>query len=289
MTELGTLALYAGAILAGSLAGGVLPLLGGVRRSDPLLAFSAGVMLGAAFFHMLPEAVEGVGILRALPFVAVGFLCLFALERWVLVHVCDPGGAAAALEPSGAGEEIGLPADTGLVGAAHPHAHAHVHSHEHPRPGGAGCDVHTMGLAAFVGLSLHTLIDGFALGAANERAALGLMVFVAILAHKIPSSFSLSAILRAEGWSRRRALAMNAAFALMVPAGAVLYVAARDLFGLQAFTPLALAASCGTFLHLSLSDILPDLHRRGGPRVKLALALAAGVALMWALRHLHHE
>jgi len=284
VTELGTLALYAGAILVGSLTGGALPLLGRSRRSDAFLAFSAGVMLGAAFFHMMPEALEGAGWARALPFVAAGFLFLFVLERYVLVHVCDPGLATQAAS-AGDGEEIGLPAATGLVGAAHPHPHAHAH-----REGAdaTGCDVHTMGLAAFVGLSLHTLIDGFALGAANERTALGLMVFVAILAHKIPSSFSLSAILRAEGYSRARTLAMNGVFALMVPAGALLYVGARDLLGLQAFTPLALAASCGTFLHLSLSDILPDLHRRGGPRVKLTLAVVVGMGLMWALRHLHH-
>ncbi len=91
MTSIGTLALYAGAILVGALAGGALPLVGAMRRSDALLSFSAGVMLGAAFFHMLPEAVEGAG-LSALPFVLVGFLTLFLLERFVLVHVCaEPG------------------------------------------------------------------------------------------------------------------------------------------------------------------------------------------------------
>src|SRR5512147_3222054 len=91
MAEVGTLAGYAAAILLGSLAGGSLPLLGGVRRSDTFLSFSAGVMLGAGFIHMLPEAVEGAGF-RTIPFVLVGFLVLFLLERFVLVHVCaEPG------------------------------------------------------------------------------------------------------------------------------------------------------------------------------------------------------
>ncbi len=284
MTELGSLALYAGAIVAGSVAAGAVPLLGSARRSDVFLAFSAGVMLGAAFLHMLPEAVEGAGWARSLPFVALGFLALFVLERYVLVHVCGPGSPAQARSGE-EGEEVGLPADSGLVGAAHPHAHAHAHQHG---AAAAGCEVHTLGLAAFVGLSLHTVIDGFALGAANEKAALGFLVFVAILAHKMPSSFSLSAILRAEGYSRGKALAMNGVFGLMVPAGAALYVVAREVVG-GPFTPLALATSCGTFLHLSLSDILPDLHRRGGSRRRLAAAVGVGVALMWALRHLHHD
>jgi zinc and cadmium transporter len=264
VSGVGALAAYAGAILVGALAGGALPLLGRMRRSDALLSFSAGVMLGAAFLHMLPEAVEGAG-LSALPFVLLGFLFLFLLERFVLVHVCaEPGPTATAL--------------------ANPHGTpGHVHNDA------TGCEVHTLGIAAFVGLSLHTIVDGFALGAASSDSALGFLVFLAILAHKIPSSFSLSAILRAEGYSRRRALAMNAVFALMVPLGAAVYVAVRGLVAAPAFTSFALAASAGTFLHLALSDILPDLHQRGGSKLKLSAALLVGVAAMWALRLVNHD
>jgi zinc and cadmium transporter len=229
-----------------------------------LLSFSAGVMLGAAFFHMIPEAVEGAGPGVA-SFVLVGFLVLFLLERFVLVHACaEPGPVPHVATPG------------------HP-AHPHVHGD------GTGCEVHTMGLAAFIGLSVHTAIDGFALGAASGKQALGLLVFLAILAHKIPNAFSLSAILRHEGYSRRKALAMNAAFALMVPLGAGIYLALRDLVHAETFTSYALAASAGTFLHLAFSDILPELHRRKAVRLPVGVALFAGVALMWALHFLHHD
>jgi zinc and cadmium transporter len=262
MTQVQTLAVYACAILGGAMAGGALPLLGRMRRSDAMLSFSAGIMLGAAFFHMLPEAAEGAG-LSAIPFVLVGFLFLFLVERFVLVHVCaEPGPASATA--GGAG---------GAAGCAH---------------GATGCGVHTIGLAAFVGLSLHTMVDGFALGAASSESAVGFMVFLAILAHKVPSSFSLSTILRAEGYSTRRALVMNAAFATMVPLGAALYLVLRGVVHAQSFTALALAASAGTFLHLALSDILPDLHRRGGSKIRLSGALLVGVGLMWTLRFVHH-
>jgi zinc and cadmium transporter len=257
VTSTTTLALYALAILAGALVGGALPLFGGHRRRDEGLSFSAGVMLGAAFFHMLPEAIEGAG-LRALPWVLGGFLFLFLLERYVLVHVCG--------EPGGADVEV--------------HADGHLHA-------GTGCEVHTLGLAAFLGLSLHTIVDGFALGAASNEERLGFLVFLAILAHKVPSSFSLSAILRAEGYSRPRALVMNAVFAAMVPLGAAVYVLVRQLVHAEAFTGIALAASAGTFLHLALSDIIPDLHRRGASRLRSSGALLVGVATMWGLRLVH--
>jgi zinc and cadmium transporter len=260
------LALYTGAILAGALAGGSLPLLGRSARSDLGLSFSAGVMLGAAFLHMLPEALDEGGA-RVVPFVLVGFLSLYLLERFVLVHVCAEPGPNARLAAREA--------------AVH-HAEGHAHGD------GTGCDVHTVGVAAFVGMSLHTIVDGFALGAATAVTGVGFLVFLAILAHKVPSSFSLSAILRDEGWSRGKTLAMNATFALMVPVGAGLYVVTARVADAGAFTAYALAASAGTFLHLALSDIVPDLHRRGGSRLLVSGAMLAGIALMWALRFLHH-
>jgi zinc and cadmium transporter len=275
MTGVGALSFYTGAILLGALAGGALPLFASIRRSDLLLSFSAGVMLGAAFFHMLPEAVErgGTGVI---PFVVAGFLVLYLAERFVLVHVCAEPGPNRRLSTAGAP----LPH----------HADEHDHDHHgHPDPDGTGCDVHTLGLAAWLGLSAHTLVDGFALGAASVTPELGVLVFLAILAHKVPNSFSLSAILVSEGYSRGRAVAMNAAFALMVPVGAGIYLLVRELVHVDRFTAVALAASAGTFLHLSLSDILPDLHRRGASRWRLSASLVVGVALMGALTLLRHE
>ncbi len=271
MNETLTLAVYSGAILTGSLAGGVLPLLGKRTRSDALLSFSAGVMLGAAFFHMLPEAVH-LGGPDVIPWAVAGFLFLFLLERFVLVHVCAEPGPSERLLGHPAPPPHGLREHAG-----------HDHAHE-----ATGCDVHTLGLAAFVGLSLHTLVDGFALGAAQSDPALGLLVFVAILAHKIPSSVSLTAILRAEGYGKKQALLMNASFALMVPLGAALFLVVDRMVAARSFTAVALAASAGSFLQLSLSDILPDLHRRGGDRWKISLALLAGLAAMWMLRSLGH-
>jgi zinc and cadmium transporter len=276
MTGVGTLSIYTFAILVGALAGGALPLFASVRRSDLLLSFSAGVMLGAAFFHMLPEAVERGGS-AVVPFVVVGFLVLYLLERFVLVHVCAEPGPNRRLS---------------TAGAPLPH-HEGEHDHEHrghADPDGTGCDAHTLGIAAWIGMSAHTLVDGFALGAASVTPELGVLVFLAILAHKVPNSFSLSAILLSEGYTRGRAVAMNAAFALMVPVGAGIYVVARELVHVERFTAIALAASAGTFLHLSLSDILPDLHRNGAAsRWRLSVSLVAGVALMAALTLLGHD
>ncbi len=157
-----------------------------------------------------------------------------------------------------------------------------VHTCEEPEE---GCEVHDqpVGLPTFLALSAHTLIDGLALGVA-VAPGLGTTVFAALVLHKIPASISLSSILIHERYTRARAMAMNAFFALMVPAGALLYVALRNAMNLATLTPRALAFSAGTFLHLSLADLLPQVHRRAGLRGPASLALLLGVALMWLIK-----
>lgn len=244
--ELVSLGGYSAAIAVAAVAGGSVPLFAHVhgRRMEFLLSFSAGVMLGAAFFHMLPEAVE-LGGLKSLSVVVLGFLTLFILERYVLVHVCE--------EP----EE--------------------------------GCEVHggTMGLAAFIGLSVHTLFDGVALGS-SLSAGLGGLVFVAVVAHKIPSSLTLASILSHEKYSKPKIIGMTIVFALMVPVGALLYLGVRQFVNVEHFTPYSLAFSGGNFLHLSLADLLPNVHKRGGTRLATVLSLLLGVGLMFAVSLLPH-
>jgi len=236
--------LYCAGILAGSLVGGMVPLFADVRkRMDVLLAFAAGVMLGAAFFHMLPEAVHQGGA-QALAVVPLGFVALYTLERFVLVHAC-------------------------------------------PEPDD-GCEVHgTMGLAAFLGLSAHTVFDGVALGS-SVSAGLGGMVFLAVVAHKIPGSLSLASILVHEKRSPARVVLMLVALALMVPVGALAYFALRNVVDVTRLTAWALAFSTGTFLHIALADLLPQAHKKAGSRLLMVLALLVGVAAMWGLDLLHH-
>jgi zinc and cadmium transporter len=246
------LALYAFGITLGSLLGAAVPLARPPlpHRTRLFLSFAAGVMLGAAFFHMLPEAVEEGG-LGALAWVPAGFLFLFLLERYVLVHFCE--------EPE-EGCEVHHHEES-------PGAHAHVHG--------------TLGIATFFGLTLHTLTDGLALGAGLD-AGVAASVFLAILLHKIPSSFSLAAILLHDKHSPRRTLFLSVVFSLAVPAGAAIYFAIAGVARHQAFGPYTLAFSAGTFLHLAVADIIPDLHRDKAMRLPLTVALLLGTAMMWA-------
>ena len=53
-----------------------------------LVAFSVGALLGGAFFHLIPEAVEGLGLLRAILLILVGFVVFFFIEKFLHWHHC---------------------------------------------------------------------------------------------------------------------------------------------------------------------------------------------------------
>ena len=81
------LSTFCAAIVIVSVMGGILPLATVLNhtRLQVYLSFSAGTMLGTAFFHMLPEAVR-VGSAETLGWTAFGLLGVFFLERFFSFH-----------------------------------------------------------------------------------------------------------------------------------------------------------------------------------------------------------
>ena len=69
------------------------------RILSPLVAFAAGSLLGGAFFHMLPTAIEEEGdFLSASIWVLSGFTVFFALEQFLHWHHCHRA-ASTCKEP----------------------------------------------------------------------------------------------------------------------------------------------------------------------------------------------
>jgi zinc and cadmium transporter len=63
----------------------------------PLVAFSAGSLLGGAFFHLLPEALEAGGnSMRTFTWMLLGFALFFALEQFLHWHHWHHAGEGAA-------------------------------------------------------------------------------------------------------------------------------------------------------------------------------------------------
>ncbi len=51
-----------------------------------LVSFSAGAMIGAAFFDLLPESIEAAGIENAMALAVVGIVAFFIIEKFLFWH-----------------------------------------------------------------------------------------------------------------------------------------------------------------------------------------------------------
>lgn len=140
-----------------------------------------------------------------------------------------------------------------------------------------GCEVHHIGLAALFGLSIHTFANGMALGAGLVSGVGGIVGF-AIAAHKLPEAFSLTAILLHERYRRSQIIWMNGLFIAMIPLGALAVRAAVE--GPSGATAgWAIGFSAGTFLHIAVSDLLPEVHKASSGRIAKLLAFLAGLTI----------
>lgn len=288
------LAVYCVLVTVASLLGGALPGLVRMthRRTQFIMSFVGGLMLGVALLHLLPHSiVEQGSIDRAAIWTLAGLLVMFLLIRVFHVHAHEHGDTSD-VAVAGHHHDHDGPCD-------HPH-HAndhgsggHDHSHElpHHHP------FSWVGLA--FGLALHTLIDGLALGAAvlaeaHEGAGFalfGLGTFLAVALHKPLDALSITSLMRAGGWSRKDIWIANIAFALMCPIGALAFVfGLGGVFGdQQVIVGCALAFAAGVFLCISLADLLPEVAFHAHDRVQLTLALFLGVALAWGIGFLEPE
>lgn len=74
-----------------------------------VIALSGGIVVAVALFELLPEAIENVGEAHdAVPFVAIGFLGFFLLERLLVLHHRDDPEQARAHGQVGALGAFGL-------------------------------------------------------------------------------------------------------------------------------------------------------------------------------------
>ncbi|MFD8598546.1 ZIP family metal transporter [Kitasatospora sp. NPDC059646] len=223
-------------------------------RRHLVLGFAAGLMLGVVAFDLLPEAMaqapeELHGVPEALLMFAAGFLLIHIVERAVAIHRGHEGEYAAH---------------------SHTHGHGHGPGHRHREQG--------VGLAAASALVLHSMMDGFAIGAAFQAGTtVGTVVAIAVVAHDFADGFNTYTLTRLYGNNRRRAVTLLVADAVAPVTGAgitLLFTIPEHLLGLY------LGFFAGFLMYLATSDILPEAHSPHPSRTTLACTVL-GVGFMW--------
>lgn len=277
---------YSAIIILSSMTGGWLPTLLKLthKRMQMLMSLVGGLMLGIGLFHLLPHGLHELGpnqLDRGIWWMVVGVVTMFLLIRMFHFHAHDVPDAAAHDHDCDEAHD-------------HDHGHAHAHGHSH----GTG-DAHELSwLGVFLGLSLHTLIDGLALGASIQADAahgtgglFGLGTFLAIALHKPLDAISITTLMKAGGWSRGWMTLVNIAFSTMCPLGAAIFVFGLSSVGDQQSLIIgcALTFSAGVFLCISLGDLLPEMEFHSHNRVQLTFLLLLGLAMAYGIRYLEPE
>ena len=259
------LAIYCLFIALSSLVGGLLPTVVKMThtRTQLVMSFVSGLMLGVAFYHLLPHSVAltayGDGLERAVWWLMVGLVVMLLMLRMFHFHQHD----------------FSSPQDS--------------HHHHHDETSTQVHRLSWVGIA--LGLGLHTLVDGIALGAAMHAephggwGLVGLGVFLAIALHKPLDAMSITSLMEAGGWNSVLRWRVNLLFALMCPLGALLFYYGVDLAGSGAdsLVAAALAFAAGAFICIALSDLLPEVHFHSHDRAKLTLVFMLGIVLAYAI------
>ena len=239
-------------VFALALAAGVLPLF---LRFTPrvlhgVVAAACGLFLGITFLHLLPELAERAHAEDASPTALWGSVLAGLLAVFL--------------------------ADVLLRSREDEH-----HDGDHPAHHGGH---RVVGIATFVGLSVHTLGGALGIGLCfgSGEASFRDALVLATLTHKSAEAFSLASVLLLAELSRPAILGMLAAYALVTPVG----IAIGRAFG-HGLAPGLLGPAeglaAGTFLYVAVAELLPEVFHGRGDRALKVILLLLGIAASAAL------
>lgn len=193
----------------------------GKRMPAMLMGLSAGIILSVVLFDMLPEAFRSAGLLSALVWLAIGGVALFLVNRLMPHH------------------DISTDDDAELI-----------HELKEKR-------LVRSGLLLAMGIAVHNLPEGFALGSGLVSASgFGTGLAVLLFVHNIPEGMGLAIPLKLGKVNYARILLVALLAALPMAVGALLGAVLGNI------SPAVLGGSVafggGAMLYLTFSELLPQ-------------------------------
>lgn len=212
------------------------------KYTHQLMSFAAGILLATAFLHLIPEASELSGR-DAFVYVLAGFSLFYVLESLIMVH---------------AGPEL------------------HHISHF------KGEGMETSAKMAFIGLLLHSLIDGVIIGVGFEiDPKIGAFAAFSIIMHELPEGITTYSLMMLTE-PRKQALIKSWAVALATPAGTIISLLfIKDIP--ENIIGILLAIASGTFIYVAAADLIPKTHNHKGN--SNIVFLVAGVLVIFLMSH----
>jgi zinc and cadmium transporter len=218
-----------------------------------LVAFAAGALLGGAFFHLLPEAVELNE--QALPIVLIGIIIFFTLDSAFWIY----------------------------------HCHGGHQFHDHHKHGHASCPPERpIGWLNLIGDAVHNMTDGIVMGSAFlVNPALGWATTLAVALHEIPQEVGDFGILIHAGFAKKKALLLNGLVALTILIGiGGVFIAQEYVEGLTAYT---LPFAAGGFIYMACTNLLSEIKEESSikRRALQFVFFLLGIGLLWMTMEQH--
>src|SRR5437867_2493908 len=211
-------------------------------------AFAAGALIGVSFFDIMPEVIDiaatmVVSTVTLMGSIVVAFLFFHVLDRIIVIHAM---------------------------------------SHGHPPLTDKGQDTPLLigGIVRAGGLSIHSFLDGVAIGTSfHIGAQFGLVVGLAVIFHDFSDGLNTVTVMLRAGSTKRTAYSWLFLDALTPSVGVLATFFVSLSTGVLA---IVLAFFVGEFLYIGAADLLPEAHQRG-TSLRLVMATILGVLLIFGV------
>ena len=141
-----------------------------------------------------------------------------------------------------------------------------------------------LSLSALVGLSFHSVLDGFSLsiiGPVTAFSAVGL----AMISHKLIDSFALGSLLALGSFTTSRRRLIVIVFAALTPIAMI--VSQPMVSSLSELTQRSMQAlAAGTFLYIGTCQLLPEAFHTRQHRLRNLFILMVGMLLVWLIHRM---
>lgn len=191
----------------------------GKKMISVMMGFAAGIMIAISTLELIPESVELGGVLNTAIGFVIGAVLMFALDIIV------------------------------------PHSHMGSGVTENEEKS----QLKKMGYFIFLGIALHNLPEGLAIGAGFEaQEALGMSIAIALAIHNVPEGMATAVPLLSGGVSKFKVVILTLVAGMMTPIGTAIGFL---IFGIsETFVAISLSLAAGAMIYIVSDELIPHSH-----------------------------
>ena len=237
-------------------------------------AFSGGVFLSLAFFHLIPECVHGFDSTwpETAPFAMVlaGYLIIFFVEKVAF----DAHDILHEMQQGGGGGDSGHTTTTTSQDEAATKENGAV----------AEAPGHNSGRSAIIllgALGVHSVLEMMALGLSDTFGDAALLT-TSIALHQPAESIALLVAFLKSGMPKAQIIQFLSIFSCMGPLGVALGMAVNE-YAAPVVDSIMLAIVAGTFVYVGATEVIPEEWEDSTHKWKKFGALMGGIALIVAV------